>query len=77
MALLEADIKERILGVELIIPRGQKISPLNFNDIYEVAENLIRLAPDELEAIQMHGPYPNRVDVTTASLDVWTRLHNL
>ena len=74
MALLETDIKERILGVELIIPRGQKVSPLNFSDIYEVAEKLIKLAPDELDAIQMQGPDPNRVDLTTASLDVWTRL---
>ena len=61
------------MGVELVTQRGQTTRPLNYDDIYEVIESIIKLAPEELESIQMQGPDPNRVDITTATLEVWNR----
>ena len=60
--------------MELVTARGQRgYNPLNFDDMYEVLENVLRLQPEDLETIQMHSPNPRRVDVTTKSLDVWNR----
>ena len=64
---------DRIFGLELVTRRGQEYTPLNFADVYEVVENLMRLYPEELDTIQMHGPNPKRIDLTTASSYVWER----
>ena len=70
------DLQGRVLGVELVTQSGQRTNPLTYDDIYEVIENLLELDIDELEAIQMHGPDPNRVDITTTTVDVW-RIRNI
>ena len=73
VSLSGPDLQGRVLGVELVTQVGQRNSPLTYDDIYEVIENLLELDIDELEAIQMHGPDPNRVDITIATLEVWNR----
>ena len=67
------DLPGRVFGVELVTRRGWRSSPLTLDDVYEVIESLIQIDVYDLEVIQMHGPDPNRVDVTMASMDAWHR----
>ena len=62
---------ENVIGVELQTRRGQDVSPLNFDDIYEVIEDLLQLHHEDIDTLQMHGPDPKRVDLVTISESVW------
>ena len=62
---------ENVIGVEQQTRRGQDVSPLNFEDMYEVIEDLLQLHHEEVDKLQMQGPDPKRVDIVTISESVW------
>lgn len=64
---------DRVFGLELVTSQGQNYTPLNYVDLYEVLENLLRVQPEDLGTIQMQSPDPKRIDITTKSLEVWAR----
>ena len=64
---------DRVFGLELVTSQGQDYTPLNYVDLYEVLENLLRVQPEDLGTIQMQSPDPKRIDITTKSLEVWNR----
>ena len=63
---------DTVFGIELETVRGVPYKPLDYNDVYEVLEKFLHLHPDDLEALQMHGPNPRRVDVSTRSIGIWS-----
>ena len=70
---------ECVLGVELQTNMGQDVSPLNFEDMYEVMEVLCKFEPEDIVTLQMQSPDPKRVDINTVNEDVWYKryLHRL
>ena len=64
---------EKVFGIEQEIASGGEFKALEHADVYEVLESILGLQPQDLDAIQMHGPNPRRVDVCTKSLEVWQR----